>query len=68
VLEHHYADVLLKLDRVDDAIEPAQASVRRYKAHPDWTPAEASHARKVLTFPHDDPRFIEILNRIGLPH
>jgi tetratricopeptide (TPR) repeat protein len=46
--EHHHAAVLAELGRLDEAIGPAQASVDRYRAHPDWPPGEAAHARRVL--------------------
>jgi len=48
MLEHHYADALLRGERYDEAIDLAQAAVDRYRAHPEWSPHEAAHALKVL--------------------
>ena len=48
MIEHHHADVLRKFGRLDEAIDLAQAAVDRYRAHPDWSPGEAAHARQVL--------------------
>jgi tetratricopeptide (TPR) repeat protein len=48
MIEHHHADVLREMGRLDEAIELAQAAVDRYREHPDWPPREAAHARRVL--------------------
>jgi len=49
MIEHHYADVLRELGRVDEAIDLAQTAFDWYRAHQDWSPGEAAHARRVLT-------------------
>jgi serine/threonine protein kinase/tetratricopeptide (TPR) repeat protein len=49
MIEHHYADVLRELGRLDEALDLAQTAVDRYRAHPDWAPGEARHGRQVLT-------------------
>ena len=47
-LEHHHADVLRELGRLDEAIDLAQTAFARYQAHPDWSPREAAHTQAVL--------------------